>query len=699
MSSAAKPANSAPPADPSQGVRAPGWAIESGPGRDRVLIGGLLLVTAVVYLRSLGNGFVFDDADLIVANRYMAQWSFLWKSFAYDFFWMRDPFALPQSLVYRPLTDVWFTIHRHLLIGPAGWHATLLMVHLLAIWLVFKVALRLAGDLWAALLAAALFALTPIHAEAVVWISAAALPLSAVFELAAFYFFITRTSPARRHSPAALLCYLAAVFSYDGAMIFPALLGSYVLLLESPHAEKLADDLDGPRVWEAVLAAAPFALEALLYLIVRRIVLGFFLSPFESMPYRADTQALANTAETILTLPHVVADYAGLLVVPFFAGPSHRVLRVLSPASPEFYLPIVGLCLGAAILFALLRAQPRARLYAFCAAWTGFAIVPMLNLRGIHPDLLVCDRYLYLASVGWSLLLADWAVNLARRSQAARSIVTVGAAAVLAGFSLSLWHVQGYWHDDLVLFQRCIDAFPESALCHGRLGMTLKVRGDLTGAQVELKRAIDLDEMASAPPLYALGQIDARQGRTAAATSEIEKSLSEMTGMVGHSQGAGKRPKPATAVAYALLAELYDQQGQADKSRAVLNFTASLPGGAEAAGMAQSRIDWRHGDKNSAEAILNDLARRFPEDPKIWVMLGLAMKDRGRNNEAFAAFEHALSIDPYDPQSLFFMAQALYGAGRDQEALHACELALSSSPDDPNLRALAAAIQRELNRN
>ena len=699
MSSVAESGKAARPADPGQGARAPGGALASGADRERMLVGGLLLVTALVYLRSLGNGFVFDDVELIVANRYMAQWSFLWKSFAYDFFWIRDPFSLPQSLVYRPLTNVWLTIHRHLLIGPAGWHATLLMVHLLAVWLVFKVALRLAGDLWTALLAAALFALTPIHAEAVVWISAAALPLSTVFELAAFYLFITRTSPAQRHSPAALLCYLAAVFSYDGAIIFPALLGSYVLLLEPPRAETLAGDLRWPRLREAVLAATPFALEALLYLAVRRIVLGFFLSPFESMPYRADTQALLNATETILTLPHVVADYAGLLIVPFFAGPSHRVLRVLSPASPEFYLPIVGLCLGVAILFALLRAQPRARLYAFCAAWTGFAIVPMLNLRGIHPDLLVCDRYLYLASVGWSLLLADWAVNLARRSQPARSMVTVGAAAVLAGFSLSLWHVQGYWHDDVVLFQRCIDTFPESAICHGHMGLTLKQRGDLAGAQVELKKAIDLDQMASAPELYALGQIDARQGQTAAATTEIERSLSNMVGMLSHIQTASKKPKPAPALAYALLAELYDQQGQADKSRAVLSYTASLPEGAEAAGMAQSRIDWRHGDKTSAEAILNDLARRFPENPKIWVMLGLAMKDEGRNNEAFAAFEHALSIDPYDPQSLWFLAQALYAAGRNQEALHECELALRSSPDDPNLRALAAAIQRDLDRN
>jgi len=323
----------------------------------------------------------------------------------------------------------------------------------------------------------------------------------------------------------------------------------------------------------------------------------------------------------------------------------------------------------------------------------------MMNLRGIHPDLLVCDRYLYLASVGWLMLVADWAVSIARRSGPARQIVTVGALALLAGYGVSLWHMQGFWHDDVVLFTRCIDTFPESAICHGRLGFTLKQRGDLDDAQVELKKAIALDELSSAPELYTLGQVDAKLGRTSLATSEIETSLSNMTGSLGHYHGAGQKTTPAPANAYTLLAELYDEQGETAKSQTVLKFTESLPEGVEAVWMAQSRIDWRHGDTASAEAILNDLVRRFPEDPKVWVMQGLAMKDQGRNQQAFTAFEHAISIDPYDPQPHLFLAQALHAEGRNQEALRQCRLALSSSPDDASVRALAAEIQREFGQN
>jgi len=45
--------------------------------------------------------------------------------------------------------------------------------------------------------------------------------------------------------------------------------------------------------------------------------------------------------------------------------------------------------------------------------------------------------------------------------------------------------------------------------------------------------------------------------------------------------------------------------------------------------MAQSQIDWRHGDIASAEAILNNLVRRFSEDPTVWVMQG--QRDLGQN--------------------------------------------------------------------
>ena len=122
-------------------------------GDDRALrltlmLDGVLLLTMLVYLRCLGNGFVFDDHEMIVINRYLGQWSFLWKSLVNDSWWFRDPLHLPQSSYYRPLQDIWLGIHYQLFgLVPGGWHATMIALHLAAVWMAFKIASRLTGDL------------------------------------------------------------------------------------------------------------------------------------------------------------------------------------------------------------------------------------------------------------------------------------------------------------------------------------------------------------------------------------------------------------------------------------------------------------------------------------------------------------------------------------------------------------------------
>ncbi len=65
-------------------------------------------------------------------------------------------------------------------------------MHLVAVWLVFKIARRLAGESTSALLAAALFALTPVHVAAVVWMAASCYVLGAALGLAAFYLILPR---------------------------------------------------------------------------------------------------------------------------------------------------------------------------------------------------------------------------------------------------------------------------------------------------------------------------------------------------------------------------------------------------------------------------------------------------------------------------------------------------------------------------
>ena len=294
------------------------------------MLEGLLFLTMLVYLRCLRNGFVFDDHEMIVINRYISRWSFLWKSLVNDSWWFRDPFHLPQSSYYRPLQDIWLGVHYQLFgLIPGPWHATMIALHLAAVWIVFKIGSRLTGDWRTAMLAAAMFALLPIHAEAVVWPTAIPLPLSAAFELAAFYLLIARrdTAGAAGCWAGAMVCYAGALFTHESAVAFPAIAAAYAFLIEAPSS--MIGKAAAARGRRALTLAAPFAAETVAYLIVRYAVLGFISRP--------NPVNHATLAQVLATIPVALATYLILLVTPWMAGPSHRLVFVTTPWSPELW--------------------------------------------------------------------------------------------------------------------------------------------------------------------------------------------------------------------------------------------------------------------------------------------------------------------------------------------------------------------------
>ena len=445
------------------------------------MIAGAVLVTAIACLRCLGNGFVIDDNALIVHNSAIAGWSFPWKSLGREEFWFGDYSDLPHFRNYRPLLLVWLWLNYHLFgLSAPWWHASIIAVHLAAVWLVFKIAKRLTREPGSALLAAFLFGLIPIHGQALAWMSACGLVLGTTLELAAFCLIMIRSEAERRNWALALAFYAGALLCHESAIVFPGLVACYAFLIESPQADTAAGSVaPAPepfpaRVRRALLCAVPLAVDLLIYLIVRRMVLGvLFKGSFEPAN-------LLTRAQDVMTVPMVLAIYLTLLVAPWLALPNHRVLPVTSVASPGFWMPLGALLALGAVLLMVWRHSSRRGLYLFCAAWVGLSLAPMMGLRALYH--LVQDMYLYLPSVGWCILLADLVGRFSQRGLLPRRLALGGAAALLGVYAVALWRVVPFWHDDVTAAAGYVAGFPESVVWHGNLGMMLEKQGDSAGA-------------------------------------------------------------------------------------------------------------------------------------------------------------------------------------------------------------------------
>jgi hypothetical protein len=170
---------------------------------------------------------------------------------------------------YRPLVILsWW--QNHLLFGlqPLGYHLTNIGLHALVASLLYLLVLRLGGWRRVALGTSLLFAVHPVHVEAVAWISGRTDPLCAVFVLAALLFWWSYLRTARTSQALlAMGMFVLALMSKEMAIVTPFLVA---LVSFVPCGPAPAPPARGRRL----LPLLGFLGILLLYLVVRWLVLG-----------------------------------------------------------------------------------------------------------------------------------------------------------------------------------------------------------------------------------------------------------------------------------------------------------------------------------------------------------------------------------------------------------------------------------------
>ncbi|MGH7814995.1 MAG: tetratricopeptide repeat protein [Candidatus Binataceae bacterium] len=659
-------------------------------------LGGVLCFVALVYSRSLEDGFVADDWVQIVHNRYIGDWSFIWKSLTRDLDWYDDPLHLPQGPYYRPLHNVWIALNFHLFgTWPMGWHAEMVALHLIVVWMVYRVAARLSGNRVTGLAAAALFGLMPLSIEAVAVIAAVPEPLCAAFALGAFEFFLrSRAAVPTGESgvkPLAisLALFAGALLSYENAAVFPALVAAYAFIFPSPahfagegNPQKgistvgVGAKIDSPinsRVGEgaarnAIAAAWPYALVLAAYLTMRLWVLGFIVGPGNGM---------LTIREAVLTIPSALWNYLWLIAMPWRGAPAHPLYVVRSVGAPGFGLPVLGLAaIGFAAILAL-RRDPRWRLHLFCAAWFLISLAPMLNLGKLRGRAAVQDRYLYFALFGACALAADIGVEFARRSKSREAAAGIVGAAIALGYAGIIFHAEPIWHDDVTLFTRCAAEIPDWAFFRSSLGLALAGKGNYAGARKEFMEAAEI-QPDNASNHYYLAVLDEKLHDRRSAAREMARELELL-----HNPGPNR---------YMQLALLRAAAGDRAGAEVALNRAAAMPGGADPAALGRAQIQFIRGDTKDAIAAMRELVQRNPGNEQMLAILGSMLLDSKQNDAALAVFRRVVSIEPNDLSAHYKIALALHQLGRDDEARGECATVLAAAPGDREARALMDAI-------
>jgi tetratricopeptide (TPR) repeat protein len=194
--------------------------------------------------------------------------------------------------------------------------------------------------------------------------------------------------------------------------------------------------------------------------------------------------------------------------------PAHLAAVVELPwrfhfADPRFLVRAAGVV---ALAVGIVLARKRAPALACAGAAYALAIAPVIGLAQAGPQL-VADRYSYIACMPWALL-AGGGILLAldRASSTIRVALLAACAAVVVALSFASRAQSATWHDSRALFEHAIEVGHASSVAHVNLGGLELETGNEAGA-IEHFLAATRIRPDQGRAWFNLGILYARQGR------------------------------------------------------------------------------------------------------------------------------------------------------------------------------------------
>ncbi len=125
----------------------------------------------IVYLNTLSCGFCYDDKAAILQNKDLLPGS-SWSDLLWNDFWGTPLHLNASHKSYRPLCVATFRLNYLLAeLEPMGYHLVNILLHGVVCYLYVHLVSLVCSQVWPALIAGLLFAVHPIHTEAVSYFS------------------------------------------------------------------------------------------------------------------------------------------------------------------------------------------------------------------------------------------------------------------------------------------------------------------------------------------------------------------------------------------------------------------------------------------------------------------------------------------------------------------------------------------------
>lgn len=478
----------------------------------------LVAAGVVSYANGLAGDFTYDDKAIVLDNARLRTPGRVPTLFTTPYF--GGPRG--QGTGYRPILLLSYAVQWWLHRGaPIGFHAVNVALHALVTLLLLRLLSRLEVPEPVAFGAALIFAVHPIHVEAVTSLVGRGETLAAAFVIGVVLFAVRYRSRERwrwKDLALALLCFALGLLSKESAAVAPLLvLLAYWRLESGGILGRFGRALSrGIPVYVgcAVLLAGSF--------LARRAILGGPIKAPTFVIFEVENPlAHVSTFERISNSAAVLFRYFGRMVFPLRLSADESawsipVRRDLDPVGAA------AVILWVALLAAATLRERENRELAFGVLFFALAFASTANVF-FAIGTIFAERVAYLPSAGFALALSS--IVLGRRPASDpprwRSFLLLAIALAFATRTVARNPV---WKDDETLFAATVRTSPASAKAHYNLGWISAEKGRLPLALEEFTRATRIY------PKYfdawaGKGGVEQRLGRLADAERSFRQSL------------------------------------------------------------------------------------------------------------------------------------------------------------------------------
>ena len=654
------------------------------------------LAAFIIYANSLGNEFVFDDESVVLGDQSITALSNIPKYFTGE-----QGFHKVIGRYYRPVVSATYAIDYSLWnLKPFGFHLTNVLIHVINSLLFLQLLLLFFKKYdskfknYAILIGALIFAVHPVHTEAVSWVSGRTDSISCTFFFAALIYYLKFIeAESNKNLVLLLLLYLLSLLSKEMAITLPVVIILYDLIINKFSIKQLFSER--VKVYTAVIVLS------LLYLLLRWYVL-------KDVPERTTYNYFfgKDIFVTLFTMLQTIPLYFRLTFAPY--DMLYHYNGYLPYLDSFFSFPVIFAVVFILIFlvcaFYLWKRLPVVSFSIF------FFFITMLPVVNIIPTMnFMAERFLYIPSIIVSF--AFIAIALKYYSEKNVNVIYGIAALMLIGYGYLTVSRNADWKNNDTLYmtgdnrpgsvtyvnvgniyankqqyekaaeyyRKAIDLKKEAVLANNNLGKVYLIKRDFDSAYFYINRAY-INDTLSPEPMHAFATLYASFDRYPEAIDWLERIQKVSPGYMNSDK---------------MLAELMArQQMPLNQQQQIPNMND--PNTQKSAMLEQSSYR-NYQNKNYDKAIeeLKELIKLNPAGASgCYNNIGMCYMDQGKYEDAIKNFELSVKESPGFATAINNLGYCYEKLGNNQKAIEYYKKTVTADPNNQNAKDNLERLQK-----